>query len=506
MERLRAGRMLTSLALPKMVAGVAGMKIELIGLLTIALGMMTFLAPVHRAFSIMVLSTLFGAGAAFSLPGLGGASVLVPSLFLVFYGLRMFLAFGEGPILEALAPPRAGFWLLLLTAYAVASAFFLPRLMEDVTETMTVQRLAGGRSSISLIALEPSTNNITQAFYALGGLACFAFTFAYLRSAGSPARLVYAMLALSAANLGFAVLDVVTYYAGAAHIFDFVRTANYALLTGSEKAGFKRISGTFSEASAFAGYTSVLFAFIGSLWLDRVRSLLTGSVAVLLLAALLLSTSATGMVALAVVAVYLAFRSVGESIRKSPIGRPAFLASTVLAIPLVSLFVLLAMPDLLDSVASYLDEILFSKLESHSGRERFMWNAVAYQVFIDTGGWGAGLGSARASSYLLVLLSNVGLLGTALFVIFIGSILLPRPGSETGIDLDAKIVRACKAGLVAALAEAFAAGTVYDLGLLFYVLAGTIAVVPLRASQRESTPETPIGEVTGLTPLGGSRS
>jgi len=504
-ERLQSRPVLAS-SPKKTVAGVAGMKIELIGLLTIALGMATFFAPVHRAFSIMVFSTLFGAGAAFSLPGLGGASVLVPSLFLVFYALRMFLAHGEGPIIASLAPPRAGFWLLLLTAYAVASAFFLPRLMEDVTETMTVQRLAGSRSSIGLIPLTPSTNNITQAFYALGGLACFAVTFAYLRMAGSAMRLVNAMLVLAAANLAFAVLDVVTYYAGAADIFDYVRTANYALLTGSEKAGFKRISGTFSEASAFAGYTSVLFAFLGSLWLDRVRSFLTGVMATVLLAALVLSTSATGIAALAAVILFLGLRSAGSSIRKSALGRPAFLAGTVLAVPLGTLLILLVAPDLVESMTSYLNEILFSKLESQSGRERFMWNAVAYQVFIDTGGWGAGLGSARASSYLLVLLSNIGVLGTALFAIFIGSILLPRAGSENGIDLDAKIVRACKAGIIAGLSEAFISGTVYDLGLLFYLLAGTIAVLHRRVAQEARTPEPPMTEASGLAPLGGSGS
>ncbi|WEX10490.1 hypothetical protein [Chelativorans sp. AA-79] len=481
------------------------MSIELIGLLTIVLGMMVFFAPVHRAFFIMVVSTLFGAGAAFSLPSLGGASVLVSSLFLVFYCLRIYMAFGEGPLLAAFAPPRAGFWLLVLTLYAVASAFFLPRLLEDATETMTVQRLVGGRSSISLIPLGPSTNNITQAFYALGGLACFGITFSYLRSAGSSERLVNAMLALAGANIAFAVLDVVTYYGGGAHLFDFVRTANYALLTDFEKAGFKRISGTFAEASAFAGYTSVLFAFVASLWLDRVRSPLTGVVAGLLLVLLVLSTSATGMVSLAVVALFLGMRSARWSLGRNPAGRPAFLASVVLVLPLAALFAVIAMPDAVEGMMGYLNEILFSKLDSQSGRERFMWNAVAYQVFLDTWGWGAGLGSARASSYLLVLLSNVGLPGTFLFVVFVSSLLLPRLGANGAeLGLDEKAGRACRAGLVAGLAEALASGTVYDLGLLFYVLAA--AVVALRVPVREESkaPEAVRGQGKSLAPFRGA--
>ena len=81
------------------------MNVDLLGLATIFLGAAVLFAPIQRAFSIMVLSTLFGAAAAFSLPGLGGASVLVPNLFLVFYCMRLFMAFGEGPVFKALAPP-----------------------------------------------------------------------------------------------------------------------------------------------------------------------------------------------------------------------------------------------------------------------------------------------------------------------------------------------------------------------------------------------------------------
>ncbi|WP_205602490.1 hypothetical protein [Chelativorans alearense] len=454
------------------------MNFELLGIVTMVLGVTVLFAPIRRAFSIMVLSTLFGAAAAFSLPGLGGASVLVPSLFLVFYSLRLFMAFGEGPVLAAVAAPRAGFWLLLLTVYALVTAVFFPRLLEGMTETMVVQRIAAGRSAISMVPLAPSTANITQAVYALGGLVCFAFTVAYLRRVGSLAHLASVVLVLGAANLVFALLDVVTYYSGAAYLFDYVRTANYALLTGAEKAGFKRISGTFPEASAFAGYTVVLFAFIASLWLDRVRSWTSGLLAGLLLVVLLLATSTTGLVALMAVVLFLGLRSARGSVGRKPVGRPVFLTGTVFGIPLIILLAVILMPEAVDQIMDFLDEILFSKLESQSGRERFMWNAVAYQAFLDTWGLGAGLGSARASSYLLVLLSNVGLLGTVIFFIFFGSILFSRVGTGgAGQEMDDKIARAAKAGLVAGLAEALISGTVYDLGLMFYLLAGAVAAM-----------------------------
>jgi hypothetical protein len=452
------------------------MNIEPLGVVTVVLGLAMMFASIHRAFFILVLSTLFGAAAAFSLPGLGGASVLVPSLFLLFFSLRLFMVLGEGPVLAAMAPPRCGFWLLLLTLYAVFTAMFFPRLLDGTTETMAVQRLAAGRSFISMAPLAPSTNNITQAVYALGGLVCFVFTFAYFRRVGSLSRLATAVLVLGAANLAFALLDVITHYTGTAGLFDFIRTANYALLTGAEKAGFKRISGTFPEASAFAGYTVVVFAFVASLWLDRMRSWLTGALGGLLVVSLLLSTSATGLVALAAISVFLGLRSAHGMLASKPAGRPAFLLIMVLGLPLALLSAVILVPGVAEQIASFFDDVLFSKLDSHSGRERSMWNAVAYQVFLDTWGLGAGLGSARASSYLLVLLSNVGLLGTIVSFIFFASLLFSQVGGgSTQLTINARIARAAKAGLVAGLVEALVSGTVYDLGLLFYLLAGAVA-------------------------------
>ncbi|WP_292899666.1 MULTISPECIES: hypothetical protein [unclassified Nitratireductor] len=450
------------------------MRIELLGFLSLFLGAVVLVSPPRLAFYVIVVSTLFGAAAAFSVPGLGGASILVPSLLLAFYCLRFFMAFGEKPVFAAVSSASPGIWLLLLTVYGVFSALFLPRLMEGVTDTMIVLRSSAGHRIIDLTPLSFSSNNITQTIYALGGLFCFAFTFAYLKCGGTARDVINAMLFLGVANLVFAVLDVVTYRTGTAHLFDFIRTANYALLTGSEKAGFKRISGTFPEASAFAGYTIVLFAFTASLWIDRMRTVATGLVAGLLLLALLLSTSTTALVSLAMVLVFLVWRALPASYGRHATGRPAAIALGLLVVPLSFMLVLVLMPEFAKAVQEFLDETLYSKLNSQSARERMQWNAVAFQVFLDTWGWGAGLGSARASSYALVLLSNVGLIGTILFALFIGNTLTMK---SAGGAQEHTTMRAAKAGVFAGLCEAMISGTVYDLGLLFFVLAGSAAAL-----------------------------
>jgi hypothetical protein len=452
------------------------MNLEFLGVVTVLAGLVVLAAPIHWSFYVMTLSTLFGAAAALSLPMLGGATVLVPSLFLPFFAIRMFMATGEGHILAALVPPRAGFWLLLLTAFGLLTAVFFPYMFQGSVETMTVERVANGRSYISQTPLRFSSNNITQSVYALGGVVTFAAAFAYFRSAGTPRHLVSAFVILASANLAFALLDVITYFTRTEYLMGFVRTANYALLTGSEKGGLKRISGTFPEASTFAGYALVLFAVTASLWLDRVRSWATGGLAALSLASLVLSTSATALIGIMVVLPFLWLRALSSSVRNPARSRPAFLVVAAALVPLAVLVLVVVSPAIVDSIQQFMDEMLFSKANSHSGRERSLWNATAYQTFLDTHGLGAGLGSARASSYVLVLLSNVGILGFLLYSMFVIAIFAARrPQSSRTADDPLTVIRACKAGFLAMVATSAISGTVYDPGTLFYILSGSLA-------------------------------
>ncbi|QYA16649.1 hypothetical protein [Rhizobium sp. AB2/73] len=454
------------------------------GLVTLIVGVVALTAPVRWSFIIMVLSTVFGAAAAFSIPGLGGASVLVPSLFLIFFAARLFAAHGEGPFLGALAPWRPGFFLLLLTAFGIFSAIFFPRMFQGMTQTMTVERSIGARNLIALVPLRFSSNNITQSVYAAGGLICFMTTFAFFRRQDTPSAFINGVLVVVGVNLSFALADIVTHFTHTDFLLSFVRTANYALLTNAEKGGLKRISGTFPEASAFADFTLVLFAIVTSLWLGGIRSKVTGTFSGLLLVALILSTSATALVGLAAILPILSLQSFLASRREPGAGRPVLIVSILASMPLVIFFVLIVMPDLAHNLQDFLDEMLFSKADSQSGRERFMWNAMAYRAFLDTSGFGAGLGSARASSFGLVLLSNIGVFGTLLFAMFVARLLLAdMRGSHSSSRETTAVLRAAKAGIITVLISAATSGTVYDLGLMFYILAGSISALSAEARQ-----------------------
>ncbi|WP_205586527.1 MULTISPECIES: hypothetical protein [unclassified Rhizobium] len=469
------------------------------GLITLIVGIATLTAPVRLAFIIMILSTVFGAAAAFSVPGLGGASVLVPSLFLLFFAVRLFAAYGEAHFLASVAPWRPGFFLLILTAFGIFTAIFFPRLFQGVVQTMTVERSIGARSLIALVPLQFSSNNITQSVYAAGGLICFIATFAFFRGNGVPKIFISGILIVAGVNLGFALADIITHFTHTDFLLDFVRTANYALLTNAEKGGLKRISGTFPEASAFADFTLVLFAIVTSLWLSGIRSGVTGVVGGLLLMALILSTSATALVGLAIILPVLCLQSFLAARRDPGAGRPVLIVSILASMPLVIFFVLIVMPDLAHNLHDFLDEMLFSKADSQSGRERFMWNAMAYEAFVDTGGFGAGLGSARASSFGLVLLSNIGVFGTVLFALFVGRVLMAdtRPGHASSREAVA-VVRAAKAGFITVLISAVISGTVYDLGLMFYILAGSVSALTAGMRVAKAGYDTRLSAAGGL--------
>lgn len=473
------------------------MELSILGVVTLVAGAALLWCPPVWSFYALIGSTVLGAAAALTLPG--GPSILVPNLMLASFAARMLLADGEGPAFTVLSRSAAGALLLVLTLYGALSAVFLPRLLEGATQTMTVLRSPGGLSSIMLAPLRPSGNNITQTVYALGGLVCFAMTAGFFLHRRSLEPLVAGLLLVSAVNLSFALLDVVTYAGGADYLLDFVRTANYALLTGAEKFGLKRIAGSFPEASAFAGFSLVLFCACASLWLDGVRPRLSGVLAALLLAALALSTSATAYVGLGACLVYLLVRSIAPAFIGGPVRRSGFLAVAAFGAAFAGLAALILIPSAYSELGRFLDEMLLNKLDSHSGRERMQWNMNAYQVFVDTHWLGAGVGSARASSFVLVLLSNVGLPGLLLFAAFVAAVFW-SPSPRTGDGLESGAIRAAKAGTFACLAEASTSGTVYDLGLMFYILTGAVVGAALRQPARKAVARAGTLRAAGVGP------
>ena len=457
------------------------------GLCVIALALCAPFMPYRYALYLVLGVTPLGAAAVFNMPSMGGGSIVAANFCLVFLAIRVFLFAGPEPIVRSVLPPSAGFWYLALTIYAILAGVFLPEVLSGITETMMVSRLPGGMSRVIPQALHFTPGNINQIIYAIGGLGAFAASFAMISKPKTRSAFVTAILVASIVNITLAVLDLATFATGTGELMDFVRTANYSMLTGAELGGIKRITGAFPEASSFSTYTLVLFATTASLWLDRIRPLATGIAAASLLVSVMLATSATGYLGLAIIFGVFAAYTLTRPLFGKPIRQPVMVLALMVAAIGAFAAILLFVPQVGDALADFFDEAVLGKLHNESGRVRGMWNAVAFDNFIDSMGIGVGIGSARASSYALVLLSNVGIPGTLLFLIFVAQLFFAKSPDTVSSD-DVKLLRALRSGLTASLAAAAIVVTTFDLGVLTYIICGAIAGIACPTGVPQSRP------------------
>jgi hypothetical protein len=70
-----------------------------------------------------------------------------------------------------------------------------------------------------------------------------------------------------------------------------------------------------------------------------------------------------------------------------------------------------------DQFVRPIEAAVINKSTSSSGLERTYWNLKSLQGFVDTSGLGIGLGSSRASSWPIAVLSQLGLLGALMMAI-----------------------------------------------------------------------------------------
>lgn len=441
------------------------MTFEPIGILTFIVGIAgLFLSPAFIVCAFFT-STLLGAAAAFNVNG-AGISIPPAHVMLIFLFIRLFFPREiHQKIVQSIAFGRPGFWLVITVLTSVVTAYFMPRLFQGEVFVFPVRAQAVG-----LTPLEPATSNFTQSAYFIADAACFVILSGYAATRGGIRVLITAGLIAACVNLAFAGLDLLTYFTGTAELLSPIRNANYSMLVETDMGGFKRIVGSFTEASSFGGLTIGYFAFTSRLWLLGCSRRFTGFLALLSLIAILFATSSTGYVGLLG---YLAVAYAEVLLRV--ISRPSTKQMQLFVLigpPLVLVVGLaIALSDSLSSSAHDLfDMFLFEKLSSQSGVERSSWNANALQNFIDTFGLGVGNGSGRASSFVIAALSGLGIFGMVPFTIFFFKILYgqstaPQSSFEVAGPVAAKSM--CLAWVIGATVS----DPLIDLGLSFYAFA-----------------------------------
>ncbi len=455
------------------------MTIEIIGYITLAVCIYgLFCQP---AFLVYVYfgASLLGSAAAFILTSLGGTSVSPAHLILGFLTIKLL---GDRDIrkkaFEGIGIGRPGFWLLLTIIYSVLSAYFMPIFFAGQMFVFPVRIVANAYTAV----LVPAVSNLTQSIYLIGDFVCFFVLYGYATDENRVMTLSNAVIVTAVLDLVFVVLDVATFATGTADLLAFIRNATYAILNDNEVAGFKRIVGSFNEASAFGAVTLGYFAFTLQLWLSGVRPHLTFTLTMLLLGALVCSTSTTAYVGLAV---FLGFVYLGILVRMAQRSLTRQMAYFAFGIPIVLLIVIFAIL-LNEALSAYIyslaSELILNKLSTESGIERSAWNRQAIQVFFDTYGFGVGNGSLRASSFPIAVLGSLGFIGTTLFALFFVGLFFQK---DNGYDPTVSVIRrAARFACLATLITVTISGALTDIGLSFYLFAAVACCAPARSRGR----------------------
>jgi hypothetical protein len=269
-----------------------------------------------------------------------------------------------------------------------------------------------------------------------------------------------------------------------------IRNANYSLLADTEIVGFKRIVGSFIEASSFGAATLTYFAYTSRLWILGYKPRLTGILSGLGVVALIFSTSTTAYVGLAL---FLAFCFLDAAVRSLLFRVTEQMKLVLIWVPIVLAVVGLAIA-LNDSAATFVgnmaDTLILNKMSTQSGYERSAWNAQALQTFFDTYGFGAGNGSLRASTFPLAVLGSLGIVGAVLFGLFlIGVFVNSRQSARLGV-IELVNRDAARAACLATLISATVSGALTDLGLSFFAFAAMACSQPEKVSLRNAKGRT----------------
>ncbi|MER2197197.1 hypothetical protein ABS771_17375 [Methylobacterium brachiatum] len=453
------------------------MSLEPIGIITFVIGFYCLLLGTRATTIAFIVICTLGSAAAILI---GGANVQPAHLFLVFLALAS-LTWRKiaNQALVAFRASEPGFWLLCLVIYGIFSSYLMPRLFAGETYIVPLGSTESLITVYGVAPLAPVSSNTTQSIYLIGDLACFVMIFAIASTSSGFMSVANAIIIYAGANIFFGILDLLTSMTGTQEALKFIRNAQYTFHDEESIGDLRRIIGSWPEASAFAGMTLSALGFTGTMWLYGRSPAITGTLAFLSLTFVILSTSSSGLVGSVVV---LGILYLIALMRCGTHWNYRFSAAMVLVAPLAVLTIallILSNEAASAKIAEYLNVLIFDKSNSESGMQRASWNAFAWDNFIDTWGLGVGLGTNRASSFVLAVLSNVGIPGAVFYILFMALCFLPKIKNTRTYFGDVRT--AATVACVSLLSGAFIAGGTVDLGLLFYVLAALASAYPERA-------------------------
>jgi len=450
----------------------------------------------------LMVSLAFGATAWITLTAIGGSSPVIYTLFGLALLVKLLLRTDLLAIFsKLLSIHRIGWVILLLSFYVIAGAAILPRLFAGDTTVMVVGRGLTGKFGILPMPLAPTTGNISQAGYFVLSAVIYFTVLAIAIDANGLRRIRIAAFGWAIAVALTGTVNLVGMLAGLGDLLMPVRTAAYFMLTGEGQAisGLPRISGAFSEASAFANMAVPACIFVISYWRVERRPEIF-ALAGLLFILVLLSTSTTAYVAISVCVIWFGLVN-GISLLK---GRLATADAVLFGLAILAVTFLVAAylfnEGLFEPFFRMIETVILNKSASSSALERGMWNAQALRAFLDTSGLGVGIGSTQTSSWLVAVPAQLGWIGAvamfATLLVLIRGLVGLKASTE---DRSAIAVAAgCRAAALVSIVAVSVNGASPDPGVLYFFALATVVATRYRIafqSRGEINPDVPSNDL-----------
>lgn len=430
------------------------MSITYIGLIIVSISLIIFvlapqyLVPWAIAVSVLQAASVFNVGGVFPI---GVSPYFFVTLLICLRFLPLWLSgqlgFGRDESVCLYLRP-----LLLMVLWGVLSATALPVLFSGAL----VDSPRGGMDPVSAIPLQWTLSNVAQAGYLVLNFVFIVYMLWQSADKIQVERCIAAFRWSGAFAAAVGAYQLLAHLTGLPYPASFFNSnLAWAQLTDQNIGGAWRVSATFTEPSAAGAYfamwtTLLLFSALGD---ERV----TWSNYFLLMSGIVmlaLTTSATGYLVGATVLVLLFGKQMLYLMVRGVIGRRILIILVIVAAALMAGLILLP------NFHRVLDEVIWQKSQSSSGRDRGATAFHALYLAIETVGLGVGLGSNRPSGLLFYILSNMGIPGLVLisYLLYVTRALTVRAPTRRIAERFASWIRACGWAFAVELLAALIAG------------------------------------------------
>jgi hypothetical protein len=347
----------------------------------------------------LALGGVTAAGAAFV-----AGTIVVPTFYAVAAGTVVALVVRvvrrtRDPDPLTNSPTPGGVALILLLLWGTLVTLAAPELFSGTTV------LNPGGSLAQLQAGVFSASNLAQIVYLALGVAVALYV---ARSPGAGPELIGIATGLTILLSFWSYLHQLFGFPFPTGFFD--NSPSFSFID-TEAGGGARFRGILSEPSGLAAAALVAICYMASRAVRVSGWRRWGAIVVALIATYLasISTSGTFVVAGVIVASLAIVSFLARFVLRGQNVHPAVVAA-ICGAAVASVWVL-------PTIIAFIGDTVNQKTGSSSYIDRSSADALSYQIFRETSGFGVGLGANRPSSFAADLVSTVGLVGTLLFAV-----------------------------------------------------------------------------------------